>query len=73
MLHSRLIVTGVVLACAMLGCRAAVTTPEPEPDPAPLPTLQGTWRATETWVDDDGMMMSGVQILTFTGGGRAIL
>jgi hypothetical protein len=66
---------GALLACAtLLGCQAAVTTPTPtpEPDPPPLPTLQGTWRATKTWVDDDGMMTSGVQVLTFTGGGRAI-
>ena len=79
MKHSRLTVAamGAVLACAtLLGCQAAVTTPTPEPEPEPPEvalTLQGTWRATETWVDDDGMMISGVQILTFTGGGRAIL
>ena len=76
MLHSRLIVTGVVLACAMLGCRAAVTTPTPEPEPEPPEvalTLQGTWAWESFYVDDeDGRTYAEVEVITFTGGGRAI-
>lgn len=73
MKYSRLTGAALLVCAAMIGCRAAVTTSEPEPEPEPLPTLQGTWQWTDSYVDDrDGRTYAETQIVTFTGGGRAI-
>ena len=63
----------VAVLTAMLGCQAAVTTaPDPEPPAAPL-TLRGTWLWQDSYVDDqDGRTYREVQVVTFTGDGRAI-
>ena len=63
----------LVLLGTILGCRAAVTTdPDPDPPEAAL-TLQGTWIWRDSYVDDDdGRTYQEVQVVTFTGDGRAI-
>ena len=54
----------------VISCQAAVVTPEPEPEPL---TLQGTWLWEGSYVDDeDGRTYDEVQVLTFTGSGRAV-
>ena len=47
--------------------------PEPEPEPpAALLTLEGTWRSSNNWIDDEGRERTEITVLTLTGGGRAI-
>ena len=71
-------VTAAVAAVSLIvmGCTRAVSKPEPEPEPEPPAaalTLQGTWAWEESYVDDeDGRTYAEVEVLTFTGGGRAI-
>ena len=78
-MHHR--VTRVVLMAApvlallgMIGCQG--TTPMTEPPapvpPAPVPTLQGTWLHEGSYDDDDGRIFTERQLVTLTGGGRAI-
>lgn len=69
----------ILALLVMLGCQgttplAEPTSPVPEPEPpAPVPTLQGTWAYEDTYVhDEDGRTYTEKQLVTFTGGGRAI-
>ena len=70
-------VTAAVAAVSLIvmGCARAVSKPDPEPEPEPSAaalTLQGTWLWEESLDDEDGRTYAEVQVLTFTGGGRAI-
>ena len=64
-------VAALIVAAALLaGCPAATpkkaAEPETKPEPAPLPGLQGTWRATFADWDDDEIIGTFIDTLTFT-------
>ena len=61
-----LVATTIVISCA----RSVTMEPVPEPEPEPL-TLQGTWSRSSTF-EEDGQTWTETQVLTFTGGARAI-
>ena len=60
--------TALAVSFLLAACQGAVTTKEPEPQP-PVPTaaelLQGSWRFSAPWTDDDDVLV-GKLIVTVT-------
>ena len=66
-IYRMMAIAAIVAAVVLTGCTGAVKpTMEERPEPEPLPTLAGTWRSTNNFIED-GRTLTQVMLLTLIG------